>query len=85
MIYDPPVPACDSELPCDYCGQRDGTVQNDGMFVCEGCRIDEPIIIDGETYSIEGRGDGWVQIAGPSWTWQGTIAELKTMVDEVKP
>ena len=38
MIYDKPVPAVDSEMPCDYCGSRDGVVQIFLQFLCIECQ-----------------------------------------------
>ncbi len=35
---DKPVSAVDSEMPCDYCGQRDGTVEIFGQFLCIDCQ-----------------------------------------------
>lgn len=37
MIFDPPVWACDSQVPCDLCGAIDGCRLVSGLFLCAEC------------------------------------------------
>ena len=38
MIYDRPIPACDCEMPCEYCGGREDVGCYGGEFICQQCR-----------------------------------------------
>ena len=37
MIFDRPIPACDAEMACEYCGGREDVGCYDGEFICQKC------------------------------------------------